>query len=107
MKPNEKLKAKWDRKLLDSGFIDIENKDGSLKAEVDPRTIANALMDGRAEYYDQARVYLDNLSGLDQRVWAAHVEGIPFRVIARAARITFYEVRKIVVKHQKLAGLRK
>jgi hypothetical protein len=107
--PSEKLKAKWNKKLTDSGFVDIENKDGSLKAEADPRTIAKAFVDGRAEYYSEALAYLDRnlLSHFEQKVWRAHCEGISFRTIALVLRITFYRVRNIVIKHQKLAGLRK
>ena len=39
----KKLKAEWYKKLTAAEFNDIENGDGTLIAEVDPRTIANAL----------------------------------------------------------------
>lgn len=106
----EKLKVKWDKKLKDSGFEDIENKDGSLKSSTDPRTIATAMRDGRAEYYNQAGNFLNTFSfpkPKEQLIWYMHCNGDAFRYIAKVVGVTFYEVRTIVVKYQKLAGLRK
>jgi DNA-binding NarL/FixJ family response regulator len=105
-----KLKAKWDKKLKDSGFVDIENADGTLKNEVDPRTIASALGDNRAEYYRQATDYhlshaFDTLT--EECVWSLHCEGKSFRQIANHLDLTFYNVRTIINFHQKLAGLKK
>lgn len=107
----EKLKAKWDRKLLDSGFHDIENKDGSLKGEVDPRTISNALKDkdAREIYYRMATAFLEKhkfASNLERAVWVGHIEGISFRDIAEATNTTFYKVRNIVIKFQRMSGVK-
>jgi hypothetical protein len=106
----EKLKAKWAKKLLDSGFKDIENKDGSLKAEIDMRTITKAMKDGTQEYYAQAEYFLNThrfLSSLEFEVWIAHCDGNSYRKIAEHFELTFYKVRTIITKLQKLAGLRK
>jgi Mor family transcriptional regulator len=107
---SEKLRLKWEKKLKASGFVDIENADGSLKAEVDPRTIAYALKDGRAEYYSGAAVFLTRFkfaSALEKSIWHQHCEGISFRTIAASYDLTFYKVRTIINKLQKLAGLKK
>jgi hypothetical protein len=107
--PFGKLKAKWDKKLLDSGFNDIENADGSLKKEVDYRTTDYAMTDGREEYYRQAQQYsfTGEFSTMEEQlIWNKHCEGQSFRTIASLLNITFYKVRTIVIKHQKLAGVR-
>lgn len=106
----EKLKAKWDKKLRDSGFEDIENADGSLKTEGHARTLDNARTDNREEYYRQARTFLNShkFVGLKEyAVWFEHCNGASFRSIADQYNLTFYRVRSIVVKYQKLSGLRK
>lgn len=110
MRIPEKLKAKWEKKLKNSGFNDIENADGSLKAEVDPRTIAYALKDGRSEYYMQATQFLNRFkfsTALERSVWHMHSEGSSFRTIASVYDMTFYKVRTTINKLQKLAGLKK
>ena len=108
----EKLKSKWDKKLADSGFKDIENKDGSLKKEVDPRTQAYAFkeQESREIYYDMAKTHLFSHmfeTTLEENVWMWHVDGKSFRDIANTFNVTFYKVRQIVNTHQKLAGLKK
>lgn len=108
----EKLKAKWNKKLLDSGFEDIENSDGSLKNSTDPRTIASALKekDARQTYYSTAQEFLNvgTFSSLEEyAIWKAHCDGVSFRKIAKELGTTFYRVRSITVKFQKLAKLRK
>ena|ERR1700677_398938 len=107
----EKLKNKWDKKLLDSGFHDIENKDGTLKAEADPRTIANALK-GKASieaYYSQATQFLNAhrwSNNKDKAIWEGHCNGLSFRTMAKLLSLTYYRVRNIVIKLQKAAGLK-
>ena len=108
--PSEKLKAKWAKKLAKSGFIDIENKDGSIKEEIHSRTLDYALNDGRMEYYNQAQDFLNRgkfSSLLDYTVWKMHTEGTSFRTIGIELNLTFYRVRTIVNKVQKLSGIKK
>lgn len=107
----EKLKNKWDKKLLDSGFEDIENADGTLKAETDPRTIANALKmkESREIYYGQAREFLNMhrwSNTKDRAIWEGHCEGLSFRKMANTLSLTFYRIRTIVNRLQKQAGLK-
>lgn len=112
--PSEKLKAKWYKKLADSGFEDIERPDGSLKTEVDYRSMdgtrGDGLEDGRQEYYEIAQDYLNRgkfATLLDYTVWKLHAEGVSYRDIGNELKLTFYKVRSIVKKVQLLAGVKK
>ncbi len=111
--PSEKLKAKWNKKLLDSGFEDIERPDGTLKPEVDYRSMdstrGNGLNDGRQEYYYTAQDFLTRgkfANLLDYTVWKLHTEGMSYRNISKELKITFYNVRNAVKKIQKLARIK-
>jgi hypothetical protein len=112
--PSEKLKAKWNKKLADSGFVDIERPDGSLKPEVDYRSLdstrGDSLQDGRQEYYYIAQDFLNRgkfANLLDYTVWKLHAEGMSFRDIGNELKLTFYKVRSTVKKIQKLAGVKR
>jgi len=112
--PPEKLKAKWNKKLADSGFEDIERPDGTLKPEVDYRSLDSTrgdnLHDGRQEYYHAAQDFLNRGSFnslLDYTIWKLHADGISYRAIGKELRATFYKVRTTIKKIQKLAGVRK
>lgn len=111
--PSEKLKAKWNKKLADSGFEDIENADGSLKPEVDYRSMdstrGDILHDGRQEYYSIAQDFLNRgkfATLLDYTIWKLHAEGMSYRDIGNELKLTFYKVRSTVKKIQKLAGVK-
>jgi hypothetical protein len=111
--PSEKLKAKWNKKLADSGFIDIERPDGSLKPEVDYRSLdstrGDGLQDGRQEYYAIVQDFLNRgkfATLMDYTVWKLHAEGLSYRDIGNELKLTFYRVRNIVKKIQKLAGVK-
>lgn len=108
----KKLKAVWDKRLLKSGFEDIENSDGSLKATTDTRTIRNALVDQteRETYYSIAVEFLNahEFSDMIEReIWKEHCDGIGRLSIAKKLNLTFYRVNLIITKLQKLAKLRK
>lgn len=108
----EKLKDKWNKKLAASGFEDIENPDGTLKNSTDPRTMAYALRekDARETYYGTAQEFLNRgtfTTLQEYAIWKAHCDGVSFRKIAATLGITFYKVRTITNKLQKLAKLRK
>lgn len=110
MKNFEKLKAKWDKKLLDSGFEDIENKDGTLKSEGHLRTLSRGFKDSREQYYREAQNFLNTYkfdNKMECGIWNMHSEGTSFRTIASVFGITFYKVRTIVVKLQKIAGVKR
>jgi len=108
------LKATWDKKLALSGFEDIENPDGSLKATTDSRTIKNALKgkEERETYYSIARELLNsnifaNFETHYRLVWELHCEGIGVRTIAKKLNVTSYKVESTIIKLKKLAKLKK
>lgn len=107
----KKLKAKWDKKLADAGFEDIENEDGSLKATTHPRTVQLALQEKeeRETYYRIAAGFLHNHqfeNSLERQIWTQHCDGIGARSIAKTLKITAYKAEKIINKLQRLAKLR-
>jgi len=108
------LKATWDKKLALSGFEDIENPDGSLKATTDSRTIKNALKgkEERETYYSIARGLLNsntfsNFETFYREIWELHCEGIGVRTIAKKLKMTSYKVEITILRLQKLAKLKK
>lgn len=108
--PTEKLKLEWNKKLMASGFNDIENKDGTLKTEVDYRTTDYAMKDGREEYYYKAQDFLNCgkfATLLDYTIWKMHSEGTSYRDIAKELNVTFYKIQRTVKKIQRLMGVNK
>lgn len=108
------LKAKWDKKLSDAGFEDIENGDGSLKASTDSRTIQYALKEkeARETYYSIAREFLNSqcfahFESVYREIWEFHCDGIGARTIAKKLKITSYRVETAITTLQKLAKLKK
>lgn len=109
-KASKKLIEKWNRKLKLSGFNDIENMDGSLKAEIDPRTLANAMKtkDIREDYQARAEEFLCNyrdFSIIDRKIWAAHCTGMGAVRISKLLGITMYKADTTLFKLRALAGL--
>src|SRR6266576_5830924 len=110
--PSEKVKGKGNKKLAASGFEDIERSDGTLKPEVEYRSLestrGDSLQDGRQEYYYIAQDFLNRgkfANLLDYTVWKLHTDGISYRDIGRELKLTFYKVRSTIKKVQKLAGV--
>lgn len=106
----KKLKKKWDKKLMESGFVDIENNNGSLKAESDPRTIAYALTikESRRIYYAAATMFFSTFpfpNNLEKEIWSMHCEGAGAVRISRKLGITIYKAESTLTKYKKLAKL--
>lgn len=81
-----KLKAIWDKKLKNSGFRDIEYKDGSLERGA-PNLSKQAPVQVEAieAYYTMARHFIleyDFESELEKTIWCYHSEGLSYRDIA-------------------------
>ena len=109
-KASKRLIEKWNRKLKLSGFTDIENADGSLKAEIDPRTLANAMQtkDIRENYQARAEEFLCNyrhFSSIDRKIWAAHCTGLGAVRISKLLDITMYKADTTLFKLRELSGL--
>lgn len=108
----KKLKIQWDKRLAQSGFDDIENGDGSLKATTDSRTIRRSLKDKqeRETYYSIAREFMNTYNWpeiTDKLIWAAHIDGMGITPISHMLHITRYKVEITINKYRKLAKLRK
>lgn len=108
----KRLKDKWDEKLRNSGFEDIENSDGTLKVDTDPRTVSHALKEkeSRETYYSIARSFLvdyEFTKKLEKDIWENHCEGIGARSIAKKLEVTTYRVESIITQLQTLAGLKR
>lgn len=108
----KQLKAKWDKKLLDSGFDDIEEEDGTLKYATNPRAIKNALKDKeeREIYYSVAREFLETHAFkniMHRNIWELHCEGMGKLPIAEKLSVTPYRVEVTINEYRILAKLRK
>jgi hypothetical protein len=73
-----KLKAKWYKRLEQSGFRDIEQDEIYFKAAatsiIDKRRVTWAI---QAEYYSMAREFLNDYkfaNPLDKAIWAQHAD---------------------------------
>lgn len=110
METYKKLKSRWYKKLLDSGFEDIENEDGTLKNEVDPRTVANAMAtkELREEYYIRAEEFLANFkefTPLSRKIWALHCTGLGAHKISKTLNITLGRADSTLTKLKDVAKL--
>ena len=104
------LKARWYKKLKKEGFDDIENNGGSLKAEVDPRTISYALSnkESREEYYKKAEEFLANYKEFtvqERQIWALHCQGMGAVRISKTLSLTIYRADSTLANLRKLSGL--
>lgn len=87
----KKLRAKWEQKLIKSGFRDIENARGDL---IDHRSTQDTwrringskeVLDAAQEYYYWAGGMVSRgkfQSTLDKKIWKLHAEGFSSRRIA-------------------------
>lgn len=83
-----KLKAEWDVKLIESGFKDIEYKDGSIKSckPRSTRALDPSLRQATQEYYYMCYHFLNEhvfTSELEKVIWEYHTEGISVRNICK------------------------
>lgn len=84
----QKLKAVWDKKLKDSGFVDIEHADGSINSGV-PRSLAwkdDHLRQIVQDYYTMAYHFLNSHPfecELDKVIWQYHTDGLSVRKIVK------------------------
>lgn len=99
----KKLKALWEKKLKKSGFEDIEQKDGRLKAWHSHRFAVEAkktVFEAKAEYYRKAEHFLNDAqfsSKKERRVWELHSQGVSERDIADSVGLFRSEVRDLLI----------
>ena len=99
------LERKWDKKLADSGFVDIEHRqepDGREKVLLKgyrPAILRKRYSPEKAEYYRIATQRVRELRGKSlavQRVWRMHSDGRFRTEIAEALKLPLREVNEIV-----------
>ncbi len=85
------LKIIWYKKLADSGFVDIEADEETMKrrgtrTEEFARPRSRRSWEAKQAYYRMATHFLNSYpfaSKLDQIIWEYHVEGISIRNISK------------------------
>ncbi len=85
------LKAKWDKKLADSGFEDIETANGDLKRHTAYGSRGLGYhgqigWDAKVSYYTMAEHFLNDYrfdTNMDKVIWEYHANGISVREIAQ------------------------
>lgn len=96
----EKLQKKWDKRLKDSGFDDIEQRnDGNLKtwSYKFQRYWSAEAFSAKEDYFRMASHFLyDHTfdSTTEKRIWAMHTEATSYRAIAIAMRRYRVKVNK-------------
>lgn len=102
MKPPKELQDKWYAKLKKSGFEDIENERGDLKASSTHNLVSHhgeyyadkiSFHEGKAEYYRLAGFFLHDKkfeSKLDKQIWELHANDRSIREI-----VTILKKKKI------------
>jgi hypothetical protein len=105
------LKAKWDKKLKNTGFEDVENEDGSLKASTHPKAISFALRDKeeREAYYGIATQLLHTYTFVDEiekRIWEMHCEGIAVRHIMKELDMGHHKIELVIDRMQRIGKLK-
>lgn len=96
-----RLKAEWDARLANSGFVDIERQDEERFKRL--RALARDPVENSARelYYSRASEFLhtnDWPAAIDRVIWSLHTEGLAVRKIAveveRHPRYVQYRVEK-------------
>lgn len=132
-RPSKQLLQKWDKKLAETGFTDIEDRaSGRLKKSCGTISIAKSLelslpfpivrtlgkpkgygalvkKQSQAEYYRVASVFLftkEFKSESYKRIWEAHCEGKSLRGSAKELKLSFRQVRYAVEIMQSEFGLK-
>jgi hypothetical protein len=102
-----KLKHAWYKKLADSGFKDIENEFGDLKADASRRRMeerAPADKAARERYYTEATHHLFRTDWTGKQrarlIWALHSKGLGIRAICHETRWGFGVVRDAIKRER-------
>lgn len=86
-KPFKDLQAEWDKKLAESGFKDIEQRDGNLKDWDSHRfrmRYDKFSFESRRDYYIAAEHFLNSHGFSNKKelmIWKLHSEGVSMRSI--------------------------
>ena len=113
LRPSKKLLAKWNKKLRESGFVDVERPDGlfvDYHREALLKKRPNVVVQATREYYDIAAAFTYEhtwQSVLDRRIWELHVQGLSALKIGKLVRRCASVVKLRLRRLQALAGLRR
>jgi|ERR1700677_914761 len=106
LKNLKKLQAIWAKKLKDSGFKDIENKDGRLERESAMPVVyqtnfghegAIVKFEATREYYALAGQFYHDYkfsSDIEKKIWFLHSQGVTARNIVKLVRTKTYKANK-------------
>lgn len=99
MKPDKKLIAKWYKKLANSGFIDAEKDEHTLKEYHSVKFKAKRVgaWEEKQRYYELAHQLLHTFpftSKESRHIWKLHANGRSVEHIAKAVGVS----REVVVK---------
>jgi hypothetical protein len=106
----KKLQELWDRKLAESGFVDIEERETERLrthsgSNVPERLWAHGgdLAVYKAEYFRQCRLFLHHhrwhtVPKTSKAIWALHAEGVTNREIARQLVVSTGNVQRVIEK---------
>jgi 23S rRNA A2030 N6-methylase RlmJ len=104
----KKLRDKWYKRLKDSGFVDIENKNGELlTSHADyfryrQKMLGSTTFEVKEEYYRLARQFLSDHKFADKRemlIWEYHSEGKSIREIVRRLKARGHTAYKDLVSN--------
>lgn len=104
----EALHKEWQKKLEDSGFVDVEQADGHLKqyhASLFRRKKTKTFNSTKKEYYRIAGQFLHMhrfKNQLEHDIWSAHCVGKSFREIGEVKNISEQKVRRTVERIRKI-----
>lgn len=104
------LKAVWDKKLSQSGWVDAEDSQGRLRewhsyAFMRPR-LRNGTLEANQRYYELADNMLQSDSIFDtamhRSIWRLHATGATVREIGKTLSVSKSFVHSVVSKYRKL-----
>jgi len=117
----EKIRAKWQTRLVKSGFSDIEYNNGALRGALPGSFFAmhrgqddhlQHNYSGRAVYFQLASHWLRSnaarrLTKCDRAIWRAYTEGYYGTEIAHKMGLSRRQVARKIKKLCKLSGIRR
>ena len=117
MEADPSLRRLWRRRLRESGFVDLEQPDGSLKPPPKPpgrwRSFEKASpleRSATAEYFHRAETFTASsafarLPTKTRAVWRLHAKGLSNSEVAESLRVTLKVVRSALGAARVAAGL--
>jgi hypothetical protein len=102
------LQAEWYKKLKESGFEDIEYRDGQLKAETKRGKQFIEMRESSYDFYDIASSFLEKGEfdhELDRKIWELFCDGISIRNSAKTLHTYKFKVHTTINKYKVKFGI--